>query len=224
MMATLDVLKRAAEHGDNLVITHEPTFYSHRDTLGILENEKDAVLAAKQRFIRDHGLVVWRFHDTPHSMKPDMIQAGIIRALGWAKYARDSTSVSFDLPATTLSALARTTGAKLGANAVRISGDPGAMVSRVVITQGLPGFPGNRHAMQGPNADVLIIGEDHEWETIEYAVDAISAGQLKGLIVLGHIPSEQAGMQAFARWLSSFVTDVPVHTILTRDPFTFFTR
>src|SRR5882724_1863834 len=29
MMATLDVLKRAAAAGDNLIITHEPTFYSH---------------------------------------------------------------------------------------------------------------------------------------------------------------------------------------------------
>src|SRR5580765_2640526 len=29
MMATLDVLKRAAASGQNLVITHEPTFYNH---------------------------------------------------------------------------------------------------------------------------------------------------------------------------------------------------
>jgi hypothetical protein len=48
MMATLDVLRRAVERGDNLVITHEPTFYSHRDTLGVLESEKDEVLAAKR--------------------------------------------------------------------------------------------------------------------------------------------------------------------------------
>src|ERR1700722_4684037 len=29
MMATLDVLERAATAGQNLVITHEPTFYNH---------------------------------------------------------------------------------------------------------------------------------------------------------------------------------------------------
>ena len=29
MMATLDVVQRAAEAGKNMVITHEPTFYSH---------------------------------------------------------------------------------------------------------------------------------------------------------------------------------------------------
>ena len=31
MMATLDVLQRAAAAGQNLVITHEPTFYDHLD-------------------------------------------------------------------------------------------------------------------------------------------------------------------------------------------------
>src|SRR5580704_3730099 len=29
MMATMDVLQRAAANGQNLVITHEPTFYNH---------------------------------------------------------------------------------------------------------------------------------------------------------------------------------------------------
>jgi hypothetical protein len=32
MMATMDVLQRAAAHGDNLIITHEPTFFDHLDT------------------------------------------------------------------------------------------------------------------------------------------------------------------------------------------------
>ena len=38
MMATLDVLQRAAAAGDNFVITHEPTFYSHLD--GICRSRK----------------------------------------------------------------------------------------------------------------------------------------------------------------------------------------
>src|SRR5215211_7410923 len=70
MMATLDVLKRAAERGDNLIITHEPTYYSHRDTVAVLESENDEVLAAKKKFIADRGLIIWRFHDIPHGMQP----------------------------------------------------------------------------------------------------------------------------------------------------------
>src|SRR5271157_701227 len=57
MMATYDVLQRAAAAGDNLVITHEPTFYGHTDETAGLARENDAVLAAKQDFIEKHHLV-----------------------------------------------------------------------------------------------------------------------------------------------------------------------
>src|ERR1700716_2488291 len=36
MMATMDVLQRAASSGKNLIITHEPTFYNHLDKLDVL--------------------------------------------------------------------------------------------------------------------------------------------------------------------------------------------
>src|SRR5439155_4956601 len=52
MMATLEVLKRAAAAGNNLVITHEPTFFTHLDKPDELaEGEKDPVLAEKRAFI-----------------------------------------------------------------------------------------------------------------------------------------------------------------------------
>ena len=38
MMATLDVVQRAAKAGKNMVITHEPTFYTHQDKV---DNLKD---------------------------------------------------------------------------------------------------------------------------------------------------------------------------------------
>ena len=39
MMATMDVLQRAAANGQNFVITHEPTFYNHLDVPdGMAEN------------------------------------------------------------------------------------------------------------------------------------------------------------------------------------------
>src|SRR5437588_10924990 len=63
MMATLDVLQRAAAAGQNLIITHEPTFYNHQDKPDELEQkENDPVLAAKRAFIAEHHLVIWRFH------------------------------------------------------------------------------------------------------------------------------------------------------------------
>ena len=52
MMATLDVLQRAAAAGDNLIITHEPTFFDHLDKADQLpEKDTDPVLAAKRLYI-----------------------------------------------------------------------------------------------------------------------------------------------------------------------------
>src|SRR5215813_329504 len=50
MMGTLDVMQRAAAAGRNMVITHEPTFYSHQDTLDQLKN--DLTYLYKTEFIR----------------------------------------------------------------------------------------------------------------------------------------------------------------------------
>ena len=65
----------------------------------------------------------------------------------------------------------------------------------------------------------LVIGEAQEWETVEYVADAVSAGQQKSLIILGHIPSEQAGMEECTRWLKTFVTEVAIEFIPAREPF-----
>src|SRR5229473_4046286 len=55
MMATLDVLQRAAAAGDNLIITHEPTFFDHLDISDQLpEKDDDPVLMAKRKFIAEH--------------------------------------------------------------------------------------------------------------------------------------------------------------------------
>src|ERR1700693_5434610 len=44
MMATFDVLQRAAASGANLIITHEPTFYNHLDNFTeIPQKENDPV-------------------------------------------------------------------------------------------------------------------------------------------------------------------------------------
>jgi hypothetical protein len=67
--------------------------------------------------------------------------------------------------------------------------------------------------------DVLVLGETHEWELVEYAQDAIVSGRKKALIVLGHVVSEQAGMKYCAEWLRGFVKEVPIEFIAAAEPF-----
>ncbi len=87
------------------------------------------------------------------------------------------------------------------------------------MTEGFSGFPAIRKLVQQANPDVVVFGEDHEWEAVEYVVDAIAEGRIKGLVVLGHIPSEQSGMQDVANTLKRLVPEVPVHFTPTEDPF-----
>src|SRR3954463_5792294 len=82
-MATFDVLRRSAAANRNFVITHEPTFYNHTDQTADLE--KDPTYQAKQRFIKEHNLVIFRFHDHAHALQPDPLVAGSARMLGWAE-------------------------------------------------------------------------------------------------------------------------------------------
>jgi len=219
MMATYDVLRRAAASGKNLIITHEPTFYNHEDKTADFEKENDAVLATKQSFIAEHHLVVWRFHDHWHARRPDGIQTGMIRALGWEKFQNPSNNRLFVIPETTLEQLASDIRQRLGIRTLRVVGDPTMRVSKLGLNPGYPGFPSERHTLQRDDVQVLVMGEGLEWETIEYGADAAAEGKQKALIILGHIPSEQAGMEDCARWLRTFVTEVPVEFVPTAESF-----
>ena len=220
MMATLDVLQRAAAAGDNLIITHEPTFFDHLDKAEQLpEKDNDPVLAEKRLFISKHGLVIWRFHDHWHARNPDGIEAGMVHALGWEKFQDAHNQYLFDIPETPLEKLASDIKRQLGIHIVRVVGDPGLRVTKVAMAPGAAGFTNHAKALEMPGVQALVIGEAQEWETVEYVADAATEGKQKSLIILSHIPSEQAGMEECTRWLKTFVTEVPIQFIPAREPF-----
>lgn len=219
MMATLDVIQRAAASGKNLVITHEPTFYGHLDKTADLEKQNDAVLAEKQAFIRDHHIVVWRFHDHWHRRKPDGIQFGMTHALGWEKFQDPANGHLFTIPQTTLDELAGSVKHKLGIVAMRVVGDPKMKLTKVAMLPGAGGSTSQIRMLERDDVEALLIGEVPEWETVEYVADAATEHKHKALLLLTHIPSEQAGMEECAKWLRTFVTEVPIEFVPTRQPF-----
>ncbi len=218
MMATMDVLQRASAQGLNLVITHEPTFYAHVDTPdGLPEN--DPVWAEKRAFIEKHGMVVWRFHDHWHMRKPDGIETGVVRALGWEKYQNPDNQYLFVIPEMTVKQLAEQVAKKLDSAVVRVVGDPNLKVTKLGLSPGAAGFQRESHALEQDDVQVLLVGETREWETVEYVADAVSEGRLKALIVIGHIPSEQPGMEECSRWLKGFIKAVPIEFVAAKQPF-----
>ena len=211
-MATFDVLRRAAARNCNFVITHEPTFYGHTDDTSALEG--DDVFRAKEEFIRNERMSVWRFHDHAHLLRPDPLVAGSARALGWEKYASPTESRIYVVPATTLRALATDIQQKLGGHAIRVVGDPDMTVRRIMLG------PGSGVPTLLSSFDVSVGGEIAEsGGNAEFALDAAAIGQPRAMIVLGHMLSEDFGMQEVANWLETFVTDVQIAWIPAGEPF-----
>lgn len=219
MMATFDVLERAAAGGKNLIITHEPTFYNHLDNIADLEKQGDDVLRTKQEFIAQHHLVVWRFHDHWHQHKPDGILLGMTHALGWDRFQSADHPNVFLLPETTLNGLAESAKQKLNINVVRVVGDPQMRLTRVALMPGAAGSPRQIQMLERGDVEALVIGETPEWETVEYVADAASEHKRKALIILGHIPSEQAGMRECTTWLRTFISGVPIEFVPAAEPF-----
>lgn len=215
VMSTLDVLQRAAAAGKNLVITHEPTYYSGSDDTS--ELLQDELYLRKVKFILDNKLVVWRFHDHWHAKKPDGMPVGVAKLLGWTRYQVPDRERSYVIPEATLGAVAQHIKSSMGIKTMRVVGDPAAKISRVAISPGYSNLQASLRTF--PNNDLFIIGEAREWEGVEYAFDAMTAGMGKGLIVLGHTISEDPGMDEAADWLRTIVPEVPVEFIPAGEPF-----
>jgi putative NIF3 family GTP cyclohydrolase 1 type 2 len=216
-MDTYSVLEKAAASGKNLIITHEPTFYNHLDDQSPLAD--DPVLMRKLAYIREHHLVVWRFHDTWHLRQPDGILAGIVDQFGWKAYQSKTNPHMFTLPATTVGQVAASLQARTGARAIRIVGDPAMRVTQVALLPGAAGSDKQINALEQDDVELLIAGESREWETVPYVQDAAAEGRHKALILLGHVVSEEAGMDECARWLRTIFPGMPVAFIPANEPF-----
>lgn len=208
MFATMDVLKQAVSKNCNLIIVHEPLYYNNRDETAQFQN--DPVFLQKQRFIKDNKLVIWRFHDYIHRMQPDGILSGIVTKLGWKNYVVDGHLDQYKIPETTLSELLKNLKLIFPINSFYVVGNPEMKLSKVRFAAGSPGGASHIKHLEDNNVDVVLAGEAPQWETYEYTRDAVAQGRNKAIIFLGHIASEEAGMDFSAGWLRGFIKDIPV--------------
>lgn len=217
MMATFDVLQRAATAGCNMVVTHEPTFYSHQDATDAFAD--DPIYRAKREFIEKHQMIVFHFHDHWHARTPDGIAAGMERELGWETHADPRAPRRYVFDGIPLADFARDMRSKLKIDVMRVVGDPALRVRRVATSWGYASLTPSVPLLAEDGVDVLVVGETREWEMVEYAQDMMAAGKRKGLVILGHVVSEQAGMKYCAEWLREFVTEVPVTFVAAAEPY-----
>jgi putative NIF3 family GTP cyclohydrolase 1 type 2 len=219
MFATYEVLEKAVASGKNLIICHEPVFYTHLDHTSELEKANDKVFEDKKKYIDEHGLVIWRFHDHWHMRRPDGIMSGMVHALAWEKFENPKSEGDFVIPSTTVEELAKYLRDELDIQTLRYIGDPMLKVSKICLMPGAPGSDPQIKALRRNDVDVLLIGESPEWETASYVRDAAAQGKPKALIVLGHVPSEESGMIECANWLKTFIKDIPIEFIAAGETY-----
>ncbi len=215
VMSTFDQVRRAHADGLNFILTHETTYWNDRDLLDGLAD--DPVYKAKSEFCAKNNIVIHRFHDNLHAMRPDFTFQALMRVTGWTQYESPAGSRRFTLPETTLGALAADIAKRLGSKALRVVGDPAAKVSKAQmgVGYGMPRAAGD--------VDVVMSGEAQETDgavdNTEYVLDAAALGVAKGQIILGHAISEEPGMEDCAEWLRGFITEVPVKLVRAGEPY-----
>jgi putative NIF3 family GTP cyclohydrolase 1 type 2 len=207
-VASMAVLERAAGERANLVVTHEPTFYNHLDSTARLEH--DPVYQAKRRLLDRSGIVLFRFHDGWHLGTEDGIERGFLKKLGWERFRDPHAPSVCAIPEGSLRDLVGTLKRRLGVAGVRVVGDGKMRCRRVALLPGAWDSERQMRLLAAPDVDVLVCGETREWETLEYARDAVHAGQKKALVLLGHMSSEEPGMEWCAAWMAELFPGVRV--------------
>jgi len=214
-----EVIDQAIALGANLVITHEPTFYNHRDNVDWLEG--DPVYRHKRELLDSHGIVVWRFHDGIHRLEPDGVLEGVLEDLGWKDRARADNLRICDIPPATLSELAALFKERLGATRVLAAGDREGRYRTIGLMVGAAGGERQMRFARETGVELLVVGELAEWETSEYMRDAAHAGLHRAVLVIGHAASEEPGMKWLAGWMRPrfpglTITHVPLRDALLR--------
>lgn len=216
MFATIDIIAQAKKLGANFIIAHEPTFYNHTDDKAWVK--KNDVLGEKVAILEKDGIVVWRFHDYCHQIRPEPMSYGIAKKCGWTEGYKVGSRIH-EIPEMKLSALGDHLKKSLGIKMLRIIGDMDQSCKKIALMPGASGGQSHLNVVEENNPDVLIVGEVHEWETAEYIRDRNLEGKKTALIILGHSVSEEPGMEVVRDWLAPKVPGLTVTHIASQDPF-----
>lgn len=192
-ISSLEAIKVAVQSGFDMIITHEPTFYVHRNELDVVDFNDISRL--KRDYINSHDLVILRCHDVWDGM-PDI---GIPWALAKFLDLGDKPTVTekngmlqrYDIEPIILDEFAHRIAVKtyeIGEPKIQVIGDGKQTISKVGIGTGCCCDP---FLMEKMGCDVSIVCDDGTlfWSEIQRAID-----ENYPLIRLNHKTTEEPGM------------------------------
>lgn len=216
-MPSIEVLKKAAKLGANLLICHESPYYEHQNRDNHASN---VVMKEKMKLAAELGIAIYRNHDSLHRQSPDMITAGLVQKLTWGEkiVEFDAISATVEIPESSLEEIMIHIKENLNIQSVRYIGSLANKVNTISILAGFRGSAANVIPLLQKESDLVIYGEGPEWETPEYAKDALALGYNKNVIILGHMESEEPGMRLLVHQLQKEFPKVRTEFIAS-DPF-----
>jgi putative NIF3 family GTP cyclohydrolase 1 type 2 len=190
-----DTCREAVEQGTNVLVVHEPTFYTHWDRDG--EALYPETIAEKQRWIEAAGLVIIRCHDVLDKIQtPFGIPFAFGRGLGFSDndILRASTYYNvYRCPPTPALAIARRIAGNLKAinqPGVGFYGDGTRIIESIGLGTGMICNP-IEFASLKPDLFVVINDAIQTWTQGEFSHDT---GQ--PMVVIDHGASEEFGVRA----------------------------
>ena len=194
LTATPDVLKEARRLGADLIITHEPTYYTHVD-----EIHPSRLVDMKVAAVKEADIPLCRYHDHMHFAADDMIALGFLDVMGWRGKFDGDVSFVLDDPKTPLE-IAREIEAKCGIAHCRIIGRRDGKVTKIGLYLGHRGGDcWNGLKFAAGDVELAIGGEWCEWADGEPIRDAAEFGLQRTAIMMGHAGSERDGMKYLAK-------------------------
>ncbi len=210
MFTTMEIIQKAIEFKANLIIPHEPTFFSGQDETDYLQD--DQVFRAKYDLMAKHNITLWRNHDYVHRMTDDGVRIGVVDELDWKEYYQPQSRI-LTIPKTSLRDLIHHVKSKLGVPAMRYVGDLDQTCSKVLLLPGAVGGKLQITQIMEHSPDVLICGESNEWETPEYVRAANEIGMKLSMIEIGHSASEEGGSEFVKNWINENMPGLPAYHI-----------
>jgi len=204
-ISSFAAIRAAVERSVDMLITHEPTFYAHRNELDSINQTE--IGQRKRRFIEANGLVILRIHDCWDRWPEIGIPWAWAKFLGFdgppAALGRQNAQHRYDIAPVTVDELAQRVAqkaARIGEAGVQVIGEESRKVSKVGIGTGcicsIPTFI-------EMGCDVSIVCDDGSsyWSRIQPAADMAHP-----VIRVNHGTSEEPGMMTLAQYVNDHLS------------------
>ena len=213
-----DTCKEAVRAGVNVLVTHEPTFYTHWDLdekreysdLEYTRDQYKQLVESKKKWILDNGLVIIRHHDTLDALKDRGIPYSFGKFLGFQNSDIINSKTYYNVyrikkqAASIVAAGIAKRMSEVGQPGVAFYGDPDYPVTSVGVGTGAICDP-MRFADLKPDLAIAIDDSVKTWTQTYFARDTG-----RPLVIVNHGATEEMGLKELRNIISEKFPSIDV--------------